>query len=53
MKISMPMEGKTKTWVHTEETMRRQRERAAIREKGSLSALGIFGQIMIGCSLYL
>lgn len=53
MKISMPMEGKTKTWVHTENDMRRQRERAAIREKGALSALGIFGQIMIGCSLYL
>lgn len=53
MKISMPMEGKTKTWVHTEETMRRQRERAAIREKAALSSLGIFGQITIGCSLYL
>lgn len=53
MKSLTPPFGRTQTWVHTEESMMMQRKKAEIRQNWALSGLSLYGQLMIGLSLYL
>ena len=50
--ISLPFE-ETKTAVHSEEALRTQRFRALAKDQCALSGVSLYGQLVIGLSLYL
>lgn len=53
MKQEAPLMGRTKTRVHSQEEMIRQREKAGLRDRGALGSISLYGQLAIGLSLYL